>query len=337
MRERRHGVCFLGMRSAGGGERVPVGESRKWLFRVVLFFGVLMGNTLFSSFEALNDFVSLSWDGTRAFPGAAEAEEHPWIEHEICSGDNLEKIGARYGVDARAILCANELTGHTILGTGEHLLVPRTQVDIPATLAEVRLRRRDASDGEGSEFPGHWTERGEEEQRLITAGGIAAQLPRGASLPSSSVLRPFGPDRDVNRGGSNLEQRQRGVYVWPVSGEVSSPFGWRRGRNGRKYFHDGMDIRSPKGTPILAARDGTVLRTGSYHGYGKTVTVDHGGGVLTSYSHCQEILVRKGDVIRQGQKIATVGRTGRTTGYHLHFRVIVNGKVIDPADFLPGR
>jgi len=323
--------------TGGVGDGYSVEERCARPFRSTLFLCVLLGSAFFSPLKFFDGTVSFFRSDVLPFSETAEAAEVPWIEHEVCSGDSLESLGARYGVDARAILRANELADGVSLGEGDLVLVPKTQVDIPVTLAEVRSRRK-APDGEKTSVSAEGRSGRDEEGRLISAGAISSRLPREATLPSPSVLRPLAPSRGVDRAGLELERRRGTTYAWPLDGgEVSSPFGWRRGRNGKKYFHDGMDIRSPRGTPILAARDGTVIRTGSDGGYGKTVTVDHGGGVLTSYSHCHEILVRKGDTVRQGQKIATVGRTGRTTGFHLHFRVIVNGKVKDPADFLPSR
>ena len=335
MRSREMHSFGKSTRGVGGGDSAD--ERRARPFLGTLFLCVLLGSVFFSPLNFLDGSVSFFRGDVLRVVETAEAAEFPWIEHEVCSGDSLESLGARYGVDARAILRANELTDGVSLGEGDLVLVPKTQVDIPATLAEVRSRRK-APDGEETSVSAEGRGDRDEEGRLISARAISSRLPREAALPSPSVLRPLAPSWDVDRDGLELERRRRTTYAWPLDGgEVSSPFGWRRGRNGKKYFHDGMDIRSPRGTPIFAARDGTVIRTGSHGGYGKTVTVDHGGGVLTSYSHCQEILVRKGDTVRQGQKIATVGRTGRTTGFHLHFRVIVNGKVKDPADFLPSR
>jgi murein DD-endopeptidase MepM/ murein hydrolase activator NlpD len=321
----------------GAGSKDFADERPAWLFQGTLFLCILLGSLFFSPLKFFDGFALFFRGDVFHISETAEAGERPWIEHEISSGDSLESLSARYGVDARAILRANELTDGLSLGEGDVVLVPKTQVDIPVTLAEVRSRRKVLGDEETSASAESRSGL-DEEGRLISAGTIASRLPREAALPSPSLLRPLAPSRGVDRASLELERRRGMTYAWPLEGgEVSSPFGWRRGRNGKKYFHDGMDIRSPRGTPILAARDGTVIRTAHRGGYGKTVTVDHGDGVLTSYSHCQEILVRKGDTVRQGQKIATVGRTGRATGYHLHFRVIVNGKVKDPADFLPSR
>lgn len=110
---------------------------------------------------------------------------------------------------------------------------------------------------------------------------------------------------------------------------VSSAFGSRGG--GR---HTGVDLRSPKGTPILAALDGVVTFAGYSGSYGNLVKISHGNGLETWYAHGDTINVSVGDKVSKGQKIATVGMTGRTTGYHLHFMVLVNGVTKNPMSYI---
>lgn len=116
---------------------------------------------------------------------------------------------------------------------------------------------------------------------------------------------------------------------FPVPGGVlSSGFGYRHG-----MFHSGLDITGCKGDPILACADGTVLFTGSrkgYRSYGQTVLIDHGDDVFTHYAHASRILVKAGQKIRQGDKIALVGSTGRSTSPHLHVEVRVGNQLFNP-------
>ncbi|NLB84248.1 MAG: LysM peptidoglycan-binding domain-containing M23 family metallopeptidase [Synergistaceae bacterium] len=115
-------------------------------------------------------------------------------------------------------------------------------------------------------------------------------------------------------------------YRWPVVGKINSPFGWRRHPvTRRRDFHTGVDIKSPRGRAIKASKNGRVEYSGWMGGYGKVVVIRHGDGYSTLYAHCNSISVRKGQSVSQGQNIATVGTTGRTTGPHLHFE-IRNGK-----------
>ncbi len=136
-----------------------------------------------------------------------------------------------------------------------------------------------------------------------------------------------------------FDQKIRNMMVptqEPVAGgNRGSPFGWRIDPlNGRSALHTGLDFPSPRGTPILAAAGGVVV-TQEYHPeYGNMVEVDHGNEVISRYAHSSRVFVKKGDIVRRGQKIAEVGTTGRSTGPHLHFEVLVQGVFQDPQKFL---
>jgi murein DD-endopeptidase MepM/ murein hydrolase activator NlpD len=117
--------------------------------------------------------------------------------------------------------------------------------------------------------------------------------------------------------------------IWPVSGPVTSPFGYRWGR-----LHAGIDIGVPYGTPIHAAASGTVVLAGWTGGYGNYTCVDHGGGLATCYAHQSSYAVSAGAVVSQGQVIGYVGSTGHSFGAHLHFEVRINGNPVDPLGYL---
>ena len=108
--------------------------------------------------------------------------------------------------------------------------------------------------------------------------------------------------------------------IWPVSGVVTSPFGWRWGR-----MHEGIDIAAATARRSRAAAAGTVIYCGWKGGYGNLVVIDHGGGLATAYGHQSSIAVSCGQYVSQGQMIGYVGCTGHSTGPHLHFEVRVNG------------
>jgi hypothetical protein len=135
-----------------------------------------------------------------------------------------------------------------------------------------------------------------------------------------------------------LESRLRALLVpssAPVEGPIGSGFGFRLDPfTGRGALHTGLDFPSDTGTAILAAAGGVVLSTETHPAYGRTVELDHGNGLVTRYAHASKILVADGDLIRRGQKIAEVGSSGRSTGPHLHFEVLVEGVPQDPAKFL---
>jgi hypothetical protein len=122
----------------------------------------------------------------------------------------------------------------------------------------------------------------------------------------------------------------------PVArGWVSSRYGWRKDPiTGRKNMHRGLDFAGKRGSDIIAVADGLVTWAGGRSGYGKTVEIRHGNGYLTRYAHNSNLLVKKGVLVRQGQVIAAMGRSGRTTGVHLHFEVIRDGKTVNPLKFV---
>jgi murein DD-endopeptidase MepM/ murein hydrolase activator NlpD len=119
------------------------------------------------------------------------------------------------------------------------------------------------------------------------------------------------------------------------SSRLGSPFGWRSDPfSGRGAMHTGLDFQADPGTPILAAAGGVVV-VQEYHGaYGNMVEIDHGNNLITRYAHASAVFVKKGDLVKRGQKIAAVGSTGRSTGPHLHFEVLASGTPQDPQRFL---
>ncbi|TMH02977.1 MAG: M23 family metallopeptidase [Betaproteobacteria bacterium] len=118
-------------------------------------------------------------------------------------------------------------------------------------------------------------------------------------------------------------------------GWFSSNFGWRIDPfNGEKSFHEGIDFPAESGTTSDAAASGKVVFADVHPAYGKILEIDHGNGLVSRYAHCSTLLVKEGDLVIRGQRVATVGSTGRSTGPHLHFEVRLNGVPQNPARFL---
>ena len=123
-----------------------------------------------------------------------------------------------------------------------------------------------------------------------------------------------------------------GAFSWPVTGTITSPFGWRSNPfGGGPEFHQGLDIAAPSGTTVTAAAGGTVIMAQWYGGYGNYILIDHGGGYSTGYGHLSAIYVSTGQAVQRGQAIGAVGSTGQSTGPHLHFEVRIAGRPVDPA------
>ena len=190
----------------------------------------------------------------------------------------------------------------------------------------------------------------------VRAPETSRPLPgRGGALPSQSRSFTLGElssaiDRvalGVERRGDHLGMIDSELLLREVMGRLlptsqpledaspGSDFGWRIDPfNGRSTLHEGVDFNAPSGTPIVAAGAGIVVYSGWYPGYGRRVDIDHGAGVVTRYAHASRLLVKVGDIVTQGQKIAAVGSSGRSTGSHLHFEVRVNDEPLDPLQYL---
>ena len=120
-----------------------------------------------------------------------------------------------------------------------------------------------------------------------------------------------------------------------LTGHLGSPFGWRIDPfTGRSALHTGLDFQAEPGSSILAAAGGVVVSQEMHPAYGQMVEIDHGNDLITRYAHASRVWVKKGDLIKRGQKVADVGTTGRSTGPHLHFEVLVQGVPQDPQKFL---
>lgn len=126
-------------------------------------------------------------------------------------------------------------------------------------------------------------------------------------------------------GGGSTTARNAGGCIWPARGRVTSEYGRRWGR-----LHAGIDIGASTGTPIWAAKSGVVIYSGRQSGYGNVIIIDHGGGMTTLYGHQSRLLARDGQSVAQGQRIGSVGNTGRSTGPHLHFETRYGGSPRNP-------
>jgi murein DD-endopeptidase MepM/ murein hydrolase activator NlpD len=147
---------------------------------------------------------------------------------------------------------------------------------------------------------------------------IQAQIQAAQAAAPATPTLPAGPVQGESSSG----------FIWPVSGPVVSPFGWRWGR-----MHEGIDIAAPAGTPIRAVANGNIILAAPTSGYGNYTCIDHGGGLSTCYAHQSSYAITSGSV-SQGDVIGYVGCTGSCFGDHLHFEVRINGGAVDPMGYL---
>ncbi|MGH3030210.1 MAG: murein hydrolase activator EnvC family protein [Gaiellaceae bacterium] len=155
----------------------------------------------------------------------------------------------------------------------------------------------------------------------------AASAPLAARIRAAQAAAAAAAQSAPSSGSSGSGVSASG-FIWPVSGVVTSGFGWRWGR-----MHEGIDISASGGTQIRAAAGGTIIFSGWMGGYGQLTVIDHGNGLATAYAHQSAVYVGGGSV-SQGTVIGAVGCTGSCTGNHLHFEVRVNGSAVDPMGYL---
>jgi murein DD-endopeptidase MepM/ murein hydrolase activator NlpD len=142
-------------------------------------------------------------------------------------------------------------------------------------------------------------------------------------------------ERQLSRSEETLRSVLGRAMEMPVSGHVSSGFGWRKHPiAGEPAFHRGIDFSAPAGTAVNASAPGVVTFIGPADAYGKLVVISHGDRVQSRYAHLEGIEVTTGMAVAPGQRIGRVGSTGRSTGPHLHFELVIDGRVVNPKPFL---
>ena len=176
--------------------------------------------------------------------------------------------------------------------------------------------------------------------RIVERYGSSVDLVReinGRINYNTYLFIPYSDDYLVELTGSGRVKSERilsenDFFIWPVNDleRISSAFGMRNGR-----LHCGIDLPAPRGTPVIAAKDGIVSYRGYSAGHGNSILLQHRDNFYTRYSHNSVILVRNGDYVKRGQVIALVGSTGNSTGNHLHFEIRYRDIPLDPLDFLP--
>ena len=165
---------------------------------------------------------------------------------------------------------------------------------------------------------------------LSSCSDFASIFKKNSARPSKPSAHQQGKKIAGTKKRNGSGKVVKGVFVWPVRGEVSSGFGERDGKP-----HDGIDIRAPQGTPVKASATGDVVYAGKMSGYGNLLVLRHDSNYFTAYAHNEELLVKEGKKVSQGDVISKVGDTGHASGYHLHFEIRQGSTPMNPLAFLP--
>lgn len=280
------------------------------------------------------DDVMTPQEVTELIEAGAVAEK----KHTVQEGDSLWSIASRYDTTVKELLDLNPgVTENTLLQLGQEIVVKAKEPLLSVRVVEEVTEMKPVP---------YQTEYVEEpkmykgEQKVIRQGKdglkrvtyevtkVNGRLEAKRAVAEQVLEEPV--NKVVAKGTKVVASRGTGQFRWPtVGGYISSRYGMRGGR-----MHTGIDITRPSNYNILAADNGRVVFAGWDGAYGYSIVIDHNNGYKTRYAHLRSIKVKVGQVVERGQTIGTMGSTGRSTGTHLHFEVIKNGRTINPLSVL---
>ncbi|HBU06584.1 MAG TPA: hypothetical protein DEB09_00700 [Candidatus Magasanikbacteria bacterium] len=267
--------------------------------------------------------------GANITTGGNGAVREEIIIHNVETGDTIGSIAEKYKLDVNTLLWSNGLTLRSYIRPGDKLKILPTsglvhKIKKGDTLSKI-AKTYSAEANKIIEFnklkdDGSDLAIGEE---IIVPGGKMPQ-PVYAYNPST---RQYNQLSNISAPPPSASAAAGSGYLWPTSvRRITQYYSWR---------HTGLDVAGPIGTPLYAAKAGTVIKAGwNARGYGNYVIIDHGSGVQTLYGHATKLFVSAGEQVAQGQTIALMGSTGRSTGPHLHFEVRINGGRMNPLKYI---
>jgi len=255
------------------------------------------------------------------------------VVYTVKDGDTLSEIAEYYDISTNTIRWENDISGKG-LKVGQKLnILPVTGVKHIVKKGDTITKIADKYEAETEDilvFNGINKEDGLKQGDIIF-------VPNGIIKPVVVQKSSSSNKKEIAYSGSSSAKIQSGDYVRPAAGPITSPYGSRWGR-----FHYGIDIGNQRGAPVFAAASGKVVKTVDYcvegksscgGRYGNYITLEHPNGLKTRYAHLSKLLVNLGDEVSQGQNIGLIGNTGRSTGPHVHFEVIVNGRKVNPFNY----
>jgi len=230
------------------------------------------------------------------FVSCKTTEKKYGIYHKIEKGDTLYKLSTEYKIKIDKLKEVNNIEDEKSLKVGSYVFVPAVKVPDKITSGDKKV---------------HSKKREEKKKR------------KGSPFSKKKATR--------KKANPNPKRAKSSVdFKWPTNGVVTSLFGARGA-----YMHEGLDISVPEGTPIYSAAKGKVIFSGKHGGYGNVVILSHKDGYVTIYAHNSKLLVREGESVKKGKKIALSGNTGKTSGPHLHFEIRKDSKPVNPLKYLP--
>ncbi|MGE5674306.1 MAG: peptidoglycan DD-metalloendopeptidase family protein [Mycobacterium leprae] len=268
--------------------------------------------------------------GAKPDPAAAAAPaktEVPKVRtYKVKQGDTLSGIAQQFGLSTDTLRWNNDLVDANALQIDQELQIPPVD-GILHTVAKGDTL---------SDIAGEY---GADLDAVVKANGDLSpdslQIGQTVLVPSGTPARRSVAVASRSGGAPDRTAKIPGL-IWPMQGLITEYFGWRiHPVYGTENYHEGIDIDAREGTPIAAIAAGTVTMADRYGGWGLTVKIDHGNGLVSRYSHLSLFQVKVGDKVTQGQIIAKSGNTGVTTGPHLDFGIYQDGNPIDTIAVLP--
>lgn len=261
-------------------------------------------------------------------------------KYEVVAGDTLGGIAQKNDMSVEDIIKLNSESipdTKATLRVGDEITIFSPEPELSVVRTERRYYEENYEDDVIYIDNDDWyTNQTEVLQQPVTGYRkvVADVTYRNAELTGTDILYE---DITVKAVAKIVERGTKipPTYVYPVWGRLSSKFGRRSApKKGASTYHKGIDLAVPIGTAVMASRGGTVTRAGWGSGYGYCVYIQHPDGVSTRYGHLSKVLVKVGQTVSQGQKIALSGNTGVSTGPHLHFEILIGGSQVNPLNFL---
>lgn len=257
-------------------------------------------------------------------PSAADKRGY----YTVKKGDTLYRIALEFGQNFRDLVIWNNLASPDDIKVDQVLRVlppeggtTQENAQTASIASGTGVEVKPLGSAQAGNAPGNKTSpRGD--KRPFSDAALAEMQKQEGTVASPAVSEP-----PKTSAASPEERRTDGDWIWPADGKVIAEFDARR---------KGIDIAGKLGQPVLAAGNGTVLYAGRMRGYGNLVIVKHGGNLLSAYAHGKTILVKEGQTVSKGQKIAEMGNSD-TDSVKLHFEIRQQGKPVDPIKFLPSR
>lgn len=279
------------------------------------------------------------------------------IEYVVKENETLESIALDFDMDMNELKSINNIGDNDGVSLGDKLIIEVIEIPIHVETTKIEeiqteipyevIREEDANQYENWESINIIGKNGLESEinKVIYINGmeksreeikkeiIESPINQHVAFGTKKRIRSKEPYKSLFDNKNRNKYSENGKLLWPVpfTHNITSSYGPRDGG-----FHKGIDISSNgiHGHDIISSADGIVEFAGNSKGYGNHVKVSHGNGITTLYAHCENLSVKSGQKVSMGQKIASVGTTGNSTGYHVHFEVIVNGDKLNPLNFV---